>query len=265
MFRAITVLLVQKARRKAIHEYLVKSQKQGGDTSHVQKIVKIQFIAIREVTATSSAEQHEVPKESPTPASPIDSSMTNTPWGAWSEADPAQLQIRGPDYLRDRKKIPAGDFMFKLVHNEVFSHHESEGKIDHWASRPDCYLRKLPNRDDFYIVVNWQVPGSPMVNWISYFKDKRLMENLNSEAKEASCVAVFNRTLERFLDGNDNYRHERFKMIPRVVEGNWVVRKGVGTTPAILGTKLHQSYYEEQNYFEIDVDVGSSKVAKKKF
>jgi len=51
-------------------------------------------------------------------------------------------------------------------------------------------------------------------------------------------------------------------MIPRIVEGPWVVQKGVGTTPAILGTKMTQSYFEnkEKNYFEIDVDVGSSKV-----
>lgn len=32
--------------------------------------------------------------------------------------------------------------------------------------------------------------------------------------------------MERFLAGDDKYRNQRFKFIPRVVEGSWVVRRG---------------------------------------
>jgi len=77
-------------------------------------------------------------------------------------------------------------------------------------------------------------------------------------------AAVFSRSLSRFLKGSDKYRHGRFKFIPRIVEGNWVVQKAVGTTPAILGSKMTQTYHYDKalNYFEVDVDVGSSSVAK---
>ena len=45
----------------------------------------------------------------------------------------------------------------------------------------------------------------------------------------------------------------RFKFIPRVVEAPWVVRKGVGTQPAILGNKLLQTYHTDAklNYLEV--------------
>ena len=44
-------------------------------------------------------------------------------------------------------------------------------------------------------------------------------------------------------------------------EGPWIVKTGVGKTPAILGAKLAQNYYQGEGYLEIDVDVGSSHIA----
>lgn len=34
-------------------------------------------------------------------------------------------------------------------------------------------------------------------------------------------------------------RNRRFKLIPRVLGGPWMVRKAVGSTPVLLGTKIH--------------------------
>lgn len=54
----------------------------------------------------------------------------------------------------------------------------------------------------------------------------------------------------------------RFKLIPTVTEGNWVVRSAVPSAkPAILGQKLQQRYFRGDNYVETDVDVGSSVIA----
>jgi len=70
------------------------------------------------------------------------------------------------------------------------------------------------------------------------------------------------RVLKPFFFGSDDgYRDLRFKLIPKIVEGNWVVRKSVGSTPAILGTKLKQTYHRGTNYFELDVNIASSSVA----
>ena len=40
-----------------------------------------------------------------------------------------------------------------------------------------------------------------------------------------------------------------------------MVKKSVGTTPAILGNKIKQRYFHGKNSFELDVDLGSSSVA----
>jgi hypothetical protein len=50
-----------------------------------------------------------------------------------------------------------------------------------------------------------------------------------------------------------------------VAEGNWLVQRAVGNTPAILGKKLELNFYDRSKTaaisFEIDVDVGSSSIA----
>ena len=75
----------------------------------------------------------------------------------------------------------------------------------------------------------------------------------------------FDRCMRVFLEGDDHERDSRLKIIPRIAEGSWLVKKGVGTTPAILGRKVKQTYYRNtyKNYMEIDADVGSSVVAGK--
>jgi hypothetical protein len=41
-----------------------------------------------------------------------------------------------------------------------------------------------------------------------------------------------------------------------------LIKMAVQDTPTLLGTKLKQSYFMGPNYFEIDVEVGSSSVAR---
>ncbi|KAG5193127.1 hypothetical protein JKP88DRAFT_136536, partial [Tribonema minus] len=59
----------------------------------------------------------------------------------------------------------------------------------------------------------------------------------------------------------DDFRNERFKLIPSIVEGPFLVRGAVGNKPALLGRKLTQRYYRGAHYVETDVDVASSSVA----
>ncbi len=58
-----------------------------------------------------------------------------------------------------------------------------------------------------------------------------------------------------------DYRNERFKLIPSITEGPWVVRAAVRATPAMLGKKVVQRYFRGEDYLEIDVHVGSSIIA----
>merc|ERR1711915_599167 len=67
--------------------------------------------------------------------------------------------------------------------------------------------------------------------------------------------------LQRFVDGDDEFRNSRLKLIPSVPKGSWIVRQSVGSTPCILGKAVDCNYYRGQKYLEVDVDIGSSTVA----
>ena len=58
-----------------------------------------------------------------------------------------------------------------------------------------------------------------------------------------------------------DFRNERFKLIPSITIGPWVVKAAVGATPALLGRKVVQRYFRGEDYLEIDIHVGSSVIA----
>lgn len=83
------------------------------------------------------------------------------------------------------------------------------------------------------------------------------------EEEEAGAAS---RLLERFVNGTDAFRNARFKLIPSVVEGPWLVQQAVGTRPALLGKTLRQRFHRGVTangtaYLEIDVDCNSSPAA----
>lgn len=56
-------------------------------------------------------------------------------------------------------------------------------------------------------------------------------------------------------------RNGLFKLIPKVVEGSWIIRQSVGHTPVIMGRKLKQYFFSGPRHFEVDIDVSSSRPA----
>jgi hypothetical protein len=68
--------------------------------------------------------------------------------------------------------------------------------------------------------------------------------------------------LGRFIDGTDAFRDARFKLIPSIVEGYWMVKRAVGTKACLLGKAVTCNYLRQDNFLEIDVDIGSSSVAR---
>lgn len=63
------------------------------------------------------------------------------------------------------------------------------------------------------------------------------------------------------MDGNNEFRNGRFKLIPTVAEGSFIIKQSVGSKPTLIGNKLQCPYYKGKNYFEVDVDIASNGVA----
>jgi len=77
----------------------------------------------------------------------------------------------------------------------------------------------------------------------------------------------FEQLWAKYKAGTDEYRNERFKFICGIPNAGWMLRGAIsalgGFRPVILGRKyLKQYHYQGPNWYENDLDIGSSKVAR---
>ncbi|KAA8535290.1 hypothetical protein F0562_030293 [Nyssa sinensis] len=171
-----------------------------------------------------------------------DESDTN----CWTSPSGTGFMIRGKTYLKDNSKVTGGDPLLKLLAVDWFKVENSITKV---ALHPRSLVqsevgKKLP----FILVVNLEVPARPNYNLVLYYAADRPI-NKNS-------------LLGKFVDGSDMFRDSRFKLIPSIVEGYWMVKRAVGTKACILGKAVTCKYLRQENFLEIDVDIGSSSVAR---
>lgn len=187
----------------------------------------------------------------------------------WSSPGACGFKVRGPTYLSDRKKIAASPPMFELVAVDLLQ--LEEPMINICRHLPSVRHSPAP----FLFCVQMMVPSSPPVSLVSTWASPTSFfgvepDSLVSEYERAQgpCpdnVAAFFKAFTEFvnIDGpdSDKHRNARFKLIPNISKGSWIIKQSVGTTPVILGQKLRTKYFRGTNYFEVDVDIGASSVA----
>lgn len=190
----------------------------------------------------------------------------------WSEPDVRKLRIRGSNYLENRQKIQATEPMFTLVAIDLY---KTKARYDHIASHPSNRMALAMKRGDslpFVFMVHIQIPGPPFYSFVAYFAAKKTasvdffqQSCLGEDDSNLSTMAPELRDLaSKFFKGEDDeLRNDRFKLVPRIAEGPFIVRRGVPSKPALLGRKLKQRYFRGENYLELCCDVGSSIVAWK--
>ncbi|KAE9190124.1 hypothetical protein PF004_g21996 [Phytophthora fragariae] len=193
------------------------------------------------------------------PASQLEEFPSNVPRSMWAEPDGGAMMVRGPDYLTDRRKIPSQSPFFRLVGMDLYEVSEA---IEHIASRADNPVQRELRRHEaqgtempFTFVINFLVPGNPRINVVLYYQVPH--PSVLTDGSPATEL------MADFLEGSDEFRNERFKLIPSIVEGSFIVRQAVGSTPALVGKKLSQPYFRGKQYFELDIDIGSSAVANR--
>jgi hypothetical protein len=185
----------------------------------------------------------------------------------WAEPDPNSFLVRGKLYKEDRKKYNAGPSIGRLVAVDVVrvDHPLFSGFTTHPTERIQLALRREASllekglKSDlppFIFVVNIVLPGPPVHHGVFYFAVDDLSTIDGTDGTPSS------RLCNEFLFGDsDEFRDKTFKLIPQIVQGNFIVRKAVGSTPAIMGKKLRQEYVRTDRFFEVILDCGSSAVA----
>ncbi|EGZ11181.1 hypothetical protein PHYSODRAFT_304784 [Phytophthora sojae] len=175
--------------------------------------------------------------------------QTSLPEKMWAEPDASLFSVRGHNYLNDKKKIPSAPAMFHTVGVDLLSF-ESVAERYNISSRPDSIGR---TSSKFTFVVNMIIPGPENVCMVFYFQPVR--DNVFEDG------SPFSELLNDFFDGDDQFRNSRFKLIPTVVEGSFIIKQSVGSKPTLLGNKLKCPYHRGENYFEVDIDISSNSVA----
>lgn len=183
----------------------------------------------------------------------------------WSQPEARTFNVRGKMYLSDGRKVKSHPALFSTLAMEI-SH--LDDKVDHVASRDTSARAKyhqtladagqpIPERcgqAGFLFIISFLAPGYMCT---IYFKRR--------EPKISNFSEVFERNLAAFCDGHTDkkYRDKRLKIIPRVMEGGFVVRKAVGGKPGILANFMKTEYYTGPGYLEVDIDISSSGLAKR--
>ncbi len=178
------------------------------------------------------------------------------------------FKVRGKNYLVDKKKISAAVPMFELVAVDLL---EMEEPIYHICKHlPAVEHSPAP----FLFCVQMMVPASPPVSlvcsWAAPYDMTADPADLVKQFEKdhgpiPENIEAFLKAITEFVAGDgpesDAKRNERFKLIPNIARGSWIIKQSVGTTPVLLGKKLATKYYRGKNYFEVDVDIGANSVA----
>jgi hypothetical protein len=169
----------------------------------------------------------------------------------WASPPGDYFMVRGPEYLTTKTKIPGGEYLFKPL---GFDWIKGSNKIAEVLKNRKNRVRKVideefPDGDKPFVwAFNLQLPGKDNYSAVAYFV-------ATEPFPEGSLV-------DQFLNGDDGFRNSRLKLIANIVKGPWIVRKAVGEQAVcIIGRALSSKYCVAENFFEVDVDIGSSMVA----
>ncbi|GAX20531.1 hypothetical protein FisN_3Hu620 [Fistulifera solaris] len=186
---------------------------------------------------------------------------------SWAEPDSNSFRVRGKHYKDDGQKINAGPSIGRLIAVDLVSVDQPlySGFCVHPRERVQLALameaevKSKGHKSDmppFVFVVNIVIPGPPYYHGVFYYAidDMRLINGEDGTPSSKLCN-------EFFFGTSDEFRNRTFKLVPQIVQGNFLVRKAVGSTPAVLGKKLRQLYVQSDRFFEVIIDCASNPVA----
>lgn len=178
----------------------------------------------------------------------------------WDEAIATEIPVRSASFLKDKAKAPSLPSLLEVVHLDLFDV-EQAGGYPHISVAPGGVVQELRKAGErrFLFVVNFCMAPLQLACVFAEHGAISASAPLVAEGGPAGEL------LRRFVGGmSDDERRARFKVIPWVREGPWLVQKAVGRTPAIIGKKLEVNFFHEaHDHFEVSVNIFSSSAAQR--
>jgi hypothetical protein len=188
----------------------------------------------------------------------------------WSVPDYAAFDVRGANYLKDKKKIPSDNFIFPVRGVDLFLTDTCPENVGSNSSVFGGNLRDVPT-----FIINFRLPWGVLV---FYFEiPERFLPFLQagyetdfdkSKLPDMKKMSPGDRTVSRFLMANKEQKNSTIKIVPFVVDGPWITRQVVGGKPALIGKKVptHYVYQPPEDgkalYLEADLDIAASSAAR---
>ena len=185
-------------------------------------------------------------------SSPLPQYPDNGGTSCWSKPPDHIFRVRSSTYLQDRVKSPSGPAPFTCRGVDFWL---TDNPERHIARHPSVLGGRLGEEDTF--VVNFLLPFG---NFVTYYG----IPPIEKFPKKLAKVWT------KFINGDQQYRDARLKLLPVVVEGPWIVKAAVGpgTSPALLGKVIPLQYYfrhptaDKKGIYEVDVIITASTIAK---
>lgn len=218
----------------------------------------------------------------PTIMKTFDKATNKKPQHVWSEPDAKNFNVRGAKYLKDKRKMKASCSQYSLIGIDLVLQDNVEDPLQCTTSRPFLSFAKARARGfkGFVFIINFIASYG---NFIIYWTPSRNLSQCSSSGQQAAAAGdlpgsqhdeellpyltghrKFDSLMKRFVEGDDEFRNNRLKVIPIVVEGNYFLRNFVGK-PAIMCNKIETQWTRdlspEANFLHADIQISSSSMA----
>eukprot|EP00927_Polykrikos_kofoidii_P030162 TRINITY_DN26003_c0_g1_i1.p1 TRINITY_DN26003_c0_g1~~TRINITY_DN26003_c0_g1_i1.p1 ORF type:complete len:517 (-),score=82.70 TRINITY_DN26003_c0_g1_i1:297-1847(-) len=204
--------------------------------------------AIGEARVSAGATVNDVAEKDDPKSKWLPRQIAETQVHSWTEPDATRIKVRGKRYMTDRVKVKSSESLLELVIVDVFVGDE----VLHYCGNGNGAVPDLraAGESRFLFALNFRLPPVHFVGVWAVPDDP---------AWEESAAG---RLFRRFCSMTNHERNTRFKILPRIAEGPWLVKAAVSEKPGVLGHKLAIDYLEGDSSLEVSVNCLSSPAAR---
>jgi len=170
----------------------------------------------------------------------------------WDYADSSNIPVRGPNYLADSVKELSSPPMLELLSVLMSA---SRGAAPNELSRAASAVHRARQDDGetrFLLFLNFELGNVQLSFAFAAFEEANWTDTPAGRLFESFCNRM-----------SDAERGARLKLLPKVLDGPWVISASVPSKPTIISRQCPTTFCKGLDYLQASVDCSSSSLGKK--